>query len=58
MEYANQIQEFTERSVSGCASGYTQCLHSADKEYFSFNDTVDTNIILSFLAFNGVTKIE
>jgi len=27
MEYANQIQELTEHSVSGCASGCTHCLH-------------------------------
>jgi len=33
MEYANQIQKLTERSVSGCASGCTQCLHSADKVF-------------------------
>jgi len=26
--------------------------------WFPFSDTVDTNVILSFLAFNGVTKIE
>jgi len=26
MEYANQIQEFTKRSVSGYASGCTQCV--------------------------------
>jgi len=26
MEYANQIQELTERSVSGCASGCTHCI--------------------------------
>jgi len=31
MEYANQIQELTERSVSGCASGCTQWLRSAEK---------------------------
>jgi len=26
MEYTNQIQELTERSVSGCASGCTHCV--------------------------------